>query len=94
MRSLGLAHQRLCDTHGLGQDADGLEHPVHTECPFYRCAHVSLPSHPFDAEEPIASGVFCRRSSRMLTRVAENRSDEPKQVSEVIAFVKDSGGIE
>src|SRR5919107_3715156 len=38
---------------------------------------MSLPSHPFGAEEPIASREICRRFSRKLTRVAENRSDEP-----------------
>src|ERR687890_2156926 len=40
---------------------------------------MSLPSHPFGAEEPIASRVFCRRSSRRLTRVADNRSDESRR---------------
>src|SRR5688572_19057831 len=37
---------------------------------------MPLPSHPFDTEEPIASRMICRRSSRKVTRVAENRSDE------------------
>ncbi len=39
-----------------------------------RSAHESLPSHPFVAEEPIASGAIRRRFSRRVTRVAESRS--------------------
>lgn len=35
-----------------------------------------------------------RSDKRRVINIIKNRSDEPKQVSEVIAFVKDSGGIE
>ena len=62
----------------LGQHAGRLEHAVHARGRVRPlCARTSLPSHPFDAEEPIASTRVGRRFSRRLTRVAEIRATAP-----------------
>ena len=74
-RRVGVEPQRR-----LGQDTRRLEHPVHPEGAFCRPCTLSLPSHPFDAEEPSVPSRYRRRFSRKVTRVAEIRGhDEPRR---------------